>query len=1588
MHDTGVEPRNRDAAQGIPCGDWLVFPDSPNPMVIREPNRNGFPVRQGLYDPRNEHDACGIGFVANMHGLRSNEIVQQGLQVLLNLDHRGAVGADPTIGDGAGILVQVPHDFLVRATEKLGFKLPEPGYYGVGNVFLPRGAAARAACESELENMAKAEGQEPLGWRDVPVNRDGLSDTLLATEPVIRQFFIARGEGCSDQDAFERKLFVIRRRAEIAAEKIEGTQDFYICTLSTRVLGYKGMLLAKYVGRYFVDLLDENLVSPLALVHQRFSTNTFPSWRLAQPFRMIIHNGEINTLRGNLNWMNARRATMHSEVLGDDLSKIWPLIHEDQSDSACLDNALELLVQGGYSLAHATMMLIPEAWEGNRLMDPKHRAFYEYHAALMEPWDGPASMAFTDGRQIGATLDRNGLRPSRYVVTEDGLVVLASETGVLQIPEEKIVQKWRLQPGRMLLIDTEQGRIIDDAEIKDELATAHPYQDILDRTQVRVGDLPDRAAQYPTMSASLLDRQQAFGYTQESVRLMIGPMALDGVDPVGSMGNDTPIAVMSDRPKVLYQYFRQRFAQVTNPPIDPIRESLVMSLVSMIGPRPNLLGLDDRGSHMRLEAKHPILTDEELDKIRCIGKFAEGRFRAVTLDMTYPVKNGISGMRMALDSLRKAAKEAVGRGDNIIVLSDRQLSSERLAIPAVLATGAVHHHLIRQGLRTLVGLVIETGEAHTVHDFTVLGGYGAEGINPYLAFETVRDIVEGGELPGITVEVAQAQYVKAAAKGILKVMSKMGISTYQSYCGAQIFDALGLNQEFVDEFFFGTGTSIEGIGLREVAEETINRHKTAFSVVPELDGVLDPGGEIQFRLRGEQHYWTPTSIAALQHAVRGNAEDRYRSFSAEINDQSQRLMTPRGLFEFLPANEPVPLAEVEPAKEIVKRFSTGAMSFGSISREAHTTLAIAMNRMGGQSNTGEGGEETDRFVPLPNGDSMNSAIKQVASGRFGVTADYLINADVMQIKIAQGAKPGEGGQLPGFKVDRVIAQVRHSTPGVGLISPPPHHDIYSIEDLAQLIFDLKNVNPRAQVSVKLVSEIGVGTVAAGVAKAHADRVTISGADGGTGASPRTSIYHAGSPVEIGLAETHQTLVLNQLRSRIAVQVDGGLRTGRDVVVGGLLGADEFGFSTAPLVASGCIMMRKCHLNTCPVGVATQDPVLRKRFSGQPEHVVNYFFFIAEEVRELMAELGFRRFKDMIGRSDRLDMRKGIEHFKAKGLDMSRLLARPEVGPEVAVSKTEEQEHKLHDVLDRKLIEEAMSALQDGKPIRLEHAIRNSDRTTGAMLSGEVARRYGHAGLPDDTIYVKLTGTAGQSFGAWLAHGVTLELLGDTNDYAGKGLSGGKLIVHPSERTKILPEQSMIVGNVILYGAISGEAYLRGVAAERFAVRNSGAWAVVEGVGDHGCEYMTGGVVVVLGPTGRNFAAGMSGGIAYVLDREGDFSLRVNPEMVELELVEDLRPLAERIPANTLSSVGRDMLGQDAARLQTMLARHARFTDSVTAKEILDHWDDYLPQFVKVMPNDYRKALTRMRDDGTSEDVKKSARPRSSRSRALKSYRDG
>ncbi len=1393
------------------------------------------PEQQGLYDPANEHDACGVGFVAHIKGHKSHSIVEQGLQILRNLDHRGAVGADALMGDGAGILIQIPDAYLREEMAKQGVTLPPFGDYGVGMLFLPQESASRLACQEEIERAVRAEKQIVLGWRDVPVNRAlPMSPTVRAKEPVIRQIFIGRGADVMVTDALERKLYVIRRRAAnaIRALGLKHGQAFYQPSMSARTIVYKGLLLADQVGEYFTDLQDPRCISALALVHQRFSTNTFPTWHLAHPFRMIAHNGEINTLRGNYNWMRAREKGTSSPLLGADLEKLWPLIYPNQSDSASFDNALELLVMGGYSLAHAMMMLIPEAWESHTLMDEKRRAFYEYHAAMMEPWDGPAAVAFTDGRQIGATLDRNGLRPARYIVTDDDLVVMASESGVLPIPDARIVQKWRLQPGKMFLIDLDQGRIIDDLELKDTLSRQKPYQEWLKRINIKLDDLrlPETVSSANTVeegAASLLDRQQSFGYTQEDIKFILEPMATSGEEATGSMGNDSPLAVLSNKNKSLFNYFRQLFAQVTNPPIDPIREQLVMSLVSFIGPKPNLLGIDDMNPPYRLEVTQPVLDYPDMAKLRNIAAYTSRKFQSAELDICYPLAWGKEGVEARLASLCAEAEDAVHKGCSILIVSDRKLNAEYVAIPALLATSAVHQHLVAKGLRTRVGLVVETGAARETHHFALLAGYGAEAVHPYLALETLQKMANGDLAQ---YEKSVKHFVKGIGKGLLKVMSKMGISTYMSYTGAQIFEAIGLQKALVDKYFTGTSTQIEGIGLFEVMDEAIRLHQLAFSNDPVLSNMLDAGGEYAFRVRGEEHMWTPDAIAKLQHATRSGQYDTYKEYAQLINDQSQRHMTLRGLFELKSTNNAVPLDEVEAAENIVKRFATGAMSLGSISTEAHSTLAIAMNRIGGKSNTGEGGEDPARFKTLVGGeklsevigsnrierdltllpgDSLRSAIKQVASGRFGVTVNYLVNADQIQIKMAQGAKPGEGGQLPGHKVSEYIGFLRHSVPGVGLVSPPPHHDIYSIEDLAQLIHDLKNANPRASISVKLVSEVGVGTVSAGVAKAKADHLVIAGHDGGTGASPLSSIKYAGSPWELGLAETQQTLVLNGLRTRVRVQVDGQMKTGRDVLIGALLGADEFGFATAPLVVEGCIMMRKCHLNTCPVGVATQDPVLRRKFSGQPEHVVNYFFFVANEVRELMAQLGIRKFDDLIGRVDLLDMKKGLAHWKTQGLDYSRIFYRPQVAQNTPVHHCASQDHGLVKALDNQLITLAQAALERGEKVRIELPVRNVNRTVGTMLSGQVAQKYGHAGLPDDTIHIQLNGTAGQSFAALLASGITIDLVGEGNDYVGKSLSGGRIIVRPNPAFRGATPNNIIVGNTVLYGATAGELFLLG-----------------------------------------------------------------------------------------------------------------------------------------------------------------------------------
>jgi len=1567
---------------------------SPQPPDLPPTSARDAAREFGLYDAAYEHDACGVGFVAHIRGHKSHSIVEQGLLILKNLDHRGAVGADPLMGDGAGLLIQIPDAVFREDMAAKDITLPPVGEYGVGMVFLPKEHASRMACEQELERAVRASGQVLLGWRDVPIDRDmPMSPTVRKSEPVIRQLFVGRGPEVMVTDALERKLYIIRKSAghAIQALRLKHGKEFFVPSMSARTIVYKGLLLADQVGTYYKDLADPRTVSAIALAHQRFSTNTFPSWELAHPYRMVAHNGEINTVKGNVNWINARQQAISSPVLGDDLDKIWPLIYPGQSDTASFDNCLEMLVMGGYTLPHAMMMMIPEAWEQHTLMDENRRAFYEFHAAMMEPWDGPAAIAFTDGRQIGATLDRNGLRPARYLITDDDLVVMASEAGVLPIPESRIVKKWRLQPGKMFLIDTEAGRIIDDTELKNSLANAKPYKEWINRIRVKLDELQE-AVHKPTAtataavenahSASLLDRQQAFGYTQEDLRMLMAPMATAGEEATGSMGNDSPLAVTSDKDKPLFNYFRQLFAQVTNPPIDPIREQLVMSLVSFVGPKPNLLDVNNINPPMRLEVSQPLLDVVDMSVVRNIDRHTADKFKSHELDICYPVEWGAEGIEARLASLCAEAVDAVKSGYTILIVSDRKIDAERVAIPALLATSAVHQHLVQRGLRTSTGLVVETGSAREVHHIAVLAAYGAEAVHPYLAMETLAAM--HADLPGdLSADKAIANYTKAIGKGLMKVMSKMGISTYMSYCGAQIFEAVGLSKSLVDQYFAGTSSKIEGINVFDVAEEAIRLHRRAFGDDPTLETMLDPGGEYAYRTRGEAHMWTPDTIAKLQHATRGDSFSTYKEYATLINDQSKRLMTLRGLFEFkVDPTKAIPIHEVEPAVEIVKRFATGAMSLGSISTEAHVTLAVAMNRIGGKSNTGEGGEDPARYenelkgipikngdtlasvlgsnriqvdTPLKDGDSLRSKIKQVASGRFGVTAAYLTSADQIQIKMAQGAKPGEGGQLPGHKVSDYIAKLRFSVPGVGLISPPPHHDIYSIEDLAQLIHDLKNANSRASISVKLVSEVGVGTVAAGVAKAKADHVTIAGHDGGTGASPVSSIKHAGTPWELGLAETQQTLVLNKLRGRIVVQVDGQMKTGRDVVIGAMLGADEFGFATAPLVAEGCIMMRKCHLNTCPVGVATQDPVLRAKFAGKPEHVVNFFFFVAEEAREIMAQLGIRTVDEMIGRTDLLDMKKSIEHWKARRLDFSRIFYQPGAdelgGAEVARRHVESQDHGLDRALDRTLIKRAEPALERGENVSFITPVRNVNRTIGTMLSGEVARRYGHGGLPDDTIHVQCNGVAGQSFGAFLAAGITLDLVGEANDYVGKGLSGGRIIVRSPNDFRGFGPDHIIAGNTVLYGAIAGEAYFNGVAGERFAVRNSGSTAVVEGVGDHGCEYMTGGTVVVLGKTGRNFAAGMSGGVAYVLDVDNDFAGRCNTSMVDLERIERSAK-ANAEPIRHLGRVDEDLLRE-------LLEKHFRYTGSFRARELLAGWDTTVTQFVRVMPSEYRRVLKSM-----------------------------
>jgi glutamate synthase (NADPH/NADH) large chain len=1493
----------------------------------------GPPAPAGLYDPLHEHDACGVGFVVHIKGQRSHAIVHQALQVLMNLRHRGACGCEANTGDGAGILLQVPDRFFRRV---LPFALPAEGNYGVGLVFLPREADLKAAAEQLFERLITEEGQHLLGWRDVPTDDREVGPGAIAVEPIIRQVFVGRGFSLTGADArvrFERKLYVIRKRFEREVDALPApaaTGRSYVVSLSCNTLIYKGMLTADQIQPMFPDLTDPDLESALALVHQRFSTNTFPSWPLAHPYRYVAHNGEINTLTGNINWMRAREGLLKSEVLGDDLSKVLPVIRDGGSDTATFDNVLEFLVMTGRSLPHALLMMIPEPWAGHESMSPALKAFYEYHSSLMEPWDGPASIAFSDGTLIGALLDRNGLRPSRYYVTNDDLVIMASEVGVLDVPPENIRIKERVHPGRIFMVDTARGRIVSDEEIKGELAAAHPYAEWIEHL-IDIEDLPPAPHLPPPSHETVRRRQQLFGYTDEDLRILLAAMATTGEEALGSMGSDTALAALSDRPRLLYDYFKQLFAQVTNPPLDAIREELVTSMASTIGPEGNLI--DPRPESCRqIKITHPVIDNNQTAKLRYVY---EPGFRSITLPMVFDPNLDGPGMERALDDLARLASDAVDAGYTILILSDRGADRDRAPIPSLLATAGVHHHLVRLGKRTRCALVIESGDAREVHHCALLLGYGAGAVNPYLAFETLDDMIRQRQLAGVTHEQAVGHYIHALNKGILKVMSKMGISTLSSYCGAQIFEAIGLDRPFVDRYFTRTSSRIGGVGATVVAEEAVRRHRTAFSARAIATGDLDSGGEYQWRRDGEYHLFNPDTVFKLQHATRTGQYPVFKEYTRLVDDQNRRLATLRGLLELKPAAQPVPLDQVEPVDSIVKRFATGAMSYGSISQEAHETLAIAMNRLGGKSNTGEGGEDPARYTPDANGDSRNSAIKQVASARFGVTSEYLVNAQDLQIKMAQGAKPGEGGQLPGHKVYPWIAKVRYATPGVGLISPPPHHDIYSIEDLAQLIYDLKNANPRARIHVKLVAVAGVGTVAAGVAKAHADVVLISGHDGGTGAAPFTGIKHGGVPWELGLAETQQVLLRNNLRDRIVVQVDGQLKTGRDVVVAALMGAEEFGFATAPLVVSGCVMMRVCHLNTCPVGVATQDPELRKNFTGKAEFIVNFFRFIAEEVREHMARLGFRTMEEMIGRVDRLKPRAAVDHWKARGLDFSAILHQPEIAAGAPRRQTKAQDHGLDQAVDHTLIAGCAEALEHRTPVSMALPIGNAHRTVGTMLGYEVTRRYGAAGLPDDTIQLQFTGSAGQSFGAFVPRGITLRLEGDSNDYVGKGLSGGKIIVYPSRRAAFVAEENIVIGNVALYGATSGEAYIRGVAGERFAVRNSGAHAVVEGVGDHGCEYMTGGRVVVLGPTGRNFAAGMSGGIAYVLDASGEFQRRCNGELIELEALERL---------------------DDIALVRSLVERHVAYTGSEHGARILNDWIHSVEMFVKVMPRDYKRAL--------------------------------
>jgi glutamate synthase (ferredoxin) len=1497
-------------------------------------NSKALPPKQGLYDPQFEHDACGVGFIVQMHGQKSHSIVAQGLTILINLDHRGACGSEPNTGDGAGILLQIPHKFCQKVAAIEQIQLPNPGEYGVGMIYSHPDRAIRQRSREILASIVAAEGLKVLGWRDVPTNNASLGDTAKASEPFMEQVFIQAAAGM-DELAFERKLYVIRKQAHNEIRATDINDCWYPASLSCRTIVYKGMLMPEQVGEYYPDLRDPDMDSALALVHSRFSTNTFPSWERSHPYRYIAHNGEINTLRGNMNWMNARQSMFESDLFGEDIQKIRPVINTDGSDSGIFDNTFELLTLSGRSLPHAMMMMIPEPWSAHESMSPEKKAFYRYHSCLMEPWDGPASIAFTDGSMMGAVLDRNGLRPCRYYVTKDDLVIMASEAGVLPIEPERVAHKGRLQPGRMFLVDMKAGRIVADEEIKHQIAAAHPYQSWLDQHMVSFDQLAAGPVAAPSPE-TVMQRQTAFGYTFEDVRLLLTPMAKDGVEAVGSMGTDTPLAVLSDRPKLLYDYFQQLFAQVTNPPIDSIREEIVTSATTTLGAEHNLLDPQPESCHL-LELKTPVLTNGELAKLKQIS---QPGFKSLTLPILFDPKTGLTGLEQAIANVCDQADQAIGQGVNIVILSDRGINPTNAPIPALLAVAGLHHHLIRQGTRTRVGIVLESGEPKEVHHFATLIGYGCAAINPYLAFESIDDMIRQNMLVNIDHATACKNYIKSATKGVVKVASKIGISTLQSYRGAQIFEAIGLNQAVVNQYFTGTATRIEGADLAVIVQEVLARHHNAFPDREVKGQTLDVGGEYQWRKDGEAHLFSPQTIHTLQQAVRTDKYDLFKQYSALVNDQNQKHFTLRGLLDFKP-QQPVPIEEVESLESIMKRFKTGAMSYGSISKETHEALAIAMNRIGGKSNTGEGGEDPDRYTwTNEQGDSKNSAIKQVASGRFGVTSLYLSQAKELQIKMAQGAKPGEGGQLPGGKVYPWIAKVRHSTPGVGLISPPPHHDIYSIEDLAELIHDLKNANRNARVSVKLVSEVGVGTIAAGVSKAHADVVLISGFDGGTGASPMTSIKHAGLPWELGLAETHQTLVLNNLRSRIVVETDGQMKTGRDVVIAALLGAEEFGFSTAPLVTLGCIMMRVCHLNTCPAGVATQDPKLRANFQGDPAHTVNFMKFIAQEVRELMAELGFRSLNEMVGRTDVLEAKSAVQHWKAKGIDLSNLLYQPNVGPEVGRYCQMAQDHGIAKSLDMTvLLDLCKGAIENGETVNATLPIKNVNRVVGTILGNEITKRHWH-GLPEDTVNLHFQGSAGQSFGAFVPKGVTLKLEGDANDYLGKGLSGGKIILYPPAASTFVADENIIAGNVAFYGATSGEAYIRGMVGERFCVRNSGVTAVVEAIGDHGCEYMTGGRVVILGQTGRNFAAGMSGGVAYILDEIGDFANHCNTQMVGLERVEDPEEVAE---------------------LRQMIQRHYDYTQSTKAKQVLDRWEEMLPKFVKVMPRDYKRVLQALKE---------------------------